>query len=157
MLQRGPAILRKRLQPVIDFLLGNANIGISPSRIAPQLDQRGGIFSANSENAPRTVVFEATGDHMLPRSKQSGGKRISSIPLKIAFVEAEADRLGSVYEATALGTERLPHHGTSSTADLPASPSRMTLAASLPDPIGASPQGVAGRIVVTVGDCSPIR
>src|SRR5690606_10229353 len=101
--QRGPPVLRNRLQPVIEFLHGGADIGSTPRRIAPDFHQRVRLLGTSRQYPARTVILEGAANKMHAVGEQRRGQRVAlyarvSLPIKgesRRFCVAEAARTGN--------------------------------------------------------------
>ena len=152
-LQRRPAILRPRLQAVEDLLLGDACVRVGAGGVGADLHERRGILCTRREDAARAMILERARHHVLAVRKQRGGQRIARMAGERAAGEGEFHDPRPV-DAAAFGEAvGLAAHRPSPAPAF--SPDRMTFAASLPEPIEASPLGVGGRSAVTSGRGSP--
>ena len=91
--ERRPAVLRDRIQPVIELLHRGAHVRRLSRRIARNRHQRIGFLGAGRENAARPMIFERAADQMDAVGDQRRGEGVALPPFKALPVESEAEPL----------------------------------------------------------------
>src|SRR3546814_2051554 len=88
--ERGPAVLARGFQPVVELDRRGLGVGFA-ARTAADLDQPVRLFRACGEKAARTVVLEGTADEAHAVGDQGGGERVAAVALIGFPVEAEEE------------------------------------------------------------------
>ena len=87
----GPAVLARRLQPLVQLGHGGAGVGLVPGAGA-HLDQRVRLLRTGAHDAARTMILEGAADQNAPGGKQRRGERVAGKAVHRLTVEAEGER-----------------------------------------------------------------
>ncbi len=100
--QRRPAVLAHRLQPVEEFHLRGAQIGLVARTIA-YADKRVHFLRAEADNPARTVILETAAEKFCAIGHNGGGQRVAGKTVELLAVKTEMQLLRAVNAAAALG------------------------------------------------------
>ena len=106
----GPAVLARRLQPLVEFRHGGAGVGLAPGAGA-QFDQGVRLLRAGREDAAGPVILERAADETHAVGEQRRGQRVAVVAGEAASVEAEVARPVPIDQAAGGGAERLIGRG----------------------------------------------
>ena len=104
--ERGPAVLACRDQPVLQLGHGRPAVGLGARPFA-EPHERVRLLRTGREDAARAMVLEAAPDQPHAAREQRRGERIARVPLMVAAIEAEAERLAAVDQPARGQSERL--------------------------------------------------
>ena len=89
--QRGPAVLALRGEPVIELDHGGPRVGLLAAALA-QFDECIGLRRACGDDAARAVILEGAAHQRDAVGEQRGGQRIALVAGEALAVEAEGER-----------------------------------------------------------------
>jgi hypothetical protein len=118
-IERRPIVLADRIQPLVKFDLGCAQIRRETALPCADAHQRIGFVGTHAEKAARAMIFERASDQMHAIGEQRRGKRIAGKSAEFPTVEGEADRLAAI-DAAAVGRAIVAHHEAAPAASAPA-------------------------------------
>ena len=103
-----PAVLRMRLEPVVELDLGRAQVRRLARRITMYRHERVRLLGTGGDDAARPVVLERAPDEMHAVGEQRRGQRVAGEALVGRAVEAEPERARPV-DASALRRPECAH------------------------------------------------
>ena len=106
--QRRPAILARRLKPLVQFGHGGTGVRL-PARARTQFDEGVRLFRTGGEDAARAVVLERPGDEAHAVGQQRRGQGIALKTAVALAVEGEVQGAAPVDHAAGRGTKALPN------------------------------------------------
>ena len=107
--ERGPTVLARRLQPIVELHHGRFGVGLDP-RTAAHGDQRARLLRAGGEHTAGSVILEAAAEEGLFVGQQGRSQGVAGKATEIAAIKAEADTAAAVDLAAAGGQTVAAHH-----------------------------------------------
>ena len=107
--ERGPAVLARSAQSLVELDLGRAQVGREPAGPARDGDERVRLLRAGAEDSARPVIFVRAPNQMDAIGEQRRGERVAGVALMQKAVEREGERARAIDRTDACETKRLAH------------------------------------------------
>jgi hypothetical protein len=104
--ERRPAVLARRLQPIVEFGDGGAGVRLA-SRAAAKLDKSVRLLGAGRQQSARTMIFERSPDEAHAIGEQRGSQRVAAKSGQGLAVKPERQGRVAIDEADLGKPERL--------------------------------------------------